>query len=151
MKILAIYLADFWKQRKVVKPGNSKEFISHIKKVNFVILVTALAAGMVYTSWKFDNALSREFSPANLLLSAEDSHHSNLRTLIFETRSKTSDGALDETNTYITGYKVEVLSFTAQLPSFYRLRSQIKAVKDYQNRIFRLPNTPLALNQILRI
>ncbi|MCX6226710.1 MAG: hypothetical protein NTV01_18505 [Bacteroidia bacterium] len=116
----------------------------------FWILVALVTSGMTFTGWKADSALSIQLSQANLVISSKV-NPSSVRTLNFETRHKTGEGVLDETHTVITGFKVEAFNFINRLPSFYRLRSVSKVSRNYQYGISRLPNSPLALNQILRI
>lgn len=145
-------MQDFSKNRiKVSVPGlNSKN-----RRPNgislFWVIVAVLSAGLTLFSWNADNFLSSQLSSINLSISAQEVQPSSVRTLNFETRHKTGEGVLDETNTVITGFKVEAFNLAGRMPSFYRLKSQSKVSKSCQVGILKLPNSQLALNQILRI
>jgi hypothetical protein len=117
----------------------------------FWILAAAFTVGLVATGSWTDNALARQLSTDNCFVRGVEHPSSSLRTINLETRDNTGEGVLDEPIKVVTGFKVEAFSFINRLPSFYRLRSQFKIARNYVSGISKYPNSPLALNQILRI
>jgi hypothetical protein len=117
----------------------------------FWLIIAVMSAGFTFTGWQADNWLSRQFLPVAFQTSSQSDTSSGVRTLSFETRRNQGEGLIDESHTVITGSRVEAFNFNSRLPSFYRLKIQSKVSKHYQCRILKLPNSPMAMNQILRI
>jgi len=133
----------------------SPELNQRIKKRNgivlFWILVACISAGASFSGWRADNTLSRQLSPINILLAVQDDLSSSVRTLNIETRNRSGEGVLEETSSFITGFKVEAFNYANRLPSYYRLRSPGILSKNYSCGIPKLPCSPLVLTHILRI
>jgi hypothetical protein len=114
-------------------------------------LTLLLTTGIVFSGWKTDSGLSDQFYMIGLQLSAQADRPAGFETVSFETSDQNGEGIVDEPKPAIATFKVEAFNIISRVPSFYRLKSQLKVAKDYHRRVFRLPNSPLSLNQILRI
>jgi hypothetical protein len=83
----------------------------------FWIAVAIVMSGMTFTGWKADSALSLQLSQADLSISSKV-NPSSVTSLNFETREKTGEGVLDETNTVVVSFKVEGFNYLNRIPSF---------------------------------
>jgi hypothetical protein len=144
-------LPGFRKTTNVINTDLNRDHNPRINILIFWVLTILLTTGMVFSGWRADTGLSDQFYTISLQLTAQADQPSSFQTVSFETRDQNGEGVIDEPNPAITSFKVEAFNLTNRPPSFYRLKSHLKVAKDYQRRIFRLPNSPLSLNQILRI